>query len=81
MSDTQAIRELITSGAFAIFIDVCFVFSFLISFVRISQITGTALVICEVIASFGLIWGGKYMRNVFHSVRKAKEKSDKVWRM
>ena len=72
MSDTQAIRELITSGALAIFIDVCFVFSFLISFVRISQITGTALVICEVAASFGLIWGGKYMRNVFHSVRKAK---------
>jgi len=72
MSDTQAIRELITSGALAIFIDVCFVVSFLISFVRISQITGTALVICEVVASFGLIWGGKYMRNVFHSVRKAK---------
>mgnify|MGYP002834664903 CR=1 FL=1 len=72
MSDTQAIRELITSGALAIFIDIFFVVSFLFSFVRISQITGTALVIAEVLAAFGLVWGGKYMRNVFHSVRKAK---------
>jgi ATP-binding cassette subfamily B protein len=72
MSDTQAIRELITSGALAIFIDIFFVLSFLISFVRISHITGTALVVAEAIAAFGLIWGGKYMRSVFHSVRKAK---------
>ncbi|MDC0253735.1 ABC transporter ATP-binding protein/permease [Bacteriovoracales bacterium] len=72
MSDSQAIRELITSGALAIFIDIFFVVSFLFSFVRISQITGTALVIAEVLAAFGLVWGGKYMRSVFHSVRKAK---------
>lgn len=72
MSDTQAIRELITSGALAIFIDVFFVLSFLISFMRISHITGSALVVAEAIAVFGLIWGGKYMRSVFHSVRKAK---------
>ena len=72
MSDTQALRELLTSGAFGILIDVFFVFSFLFSFISINRFSGIFLGFTEVVVSFLLIWGGKFMRDVFHSVRKSK---------
>lgn len=72
MSDTQALRELVTSGAFGILIDVVFVFSFLINFVAINKVTGIFLAITELLAAILLIKGGSYMREVFNLVRKAK---------
>ena len=72
MSDTQALRELVTSGAFGILIDVFFVFSFLFSFLSINKISGIFLGASEIVVTILLIWGGKFMRDVFHSVRKSK---------
>lgn len=72
MSDTQALRELVTSGAFGIIIDIFFVFSFLFSFIEINKISGVFIGISELVVTILLIWGGKFMRDVFHSVRKSK---------
>lgn len=72
MSDTQALRELVTSGAFGIIIDIFFVFSFLFSFISINKFSGIFLGFSELVVTILLIWGGKFMRDVFHSVRKSK---------
>lgn len=72
MSDTMAIRELMTSGTFGILIDIFFVLACLISLVRINQVSGIFLAVTEVGVAILLIWGGKYMRKVFHDVRKSR---------
>jgi ATP-binding cassette subfamily B protein len=72
MSDTQALRELVTSGAFGILIDIFFVFSFLFSFISINKFSGIFLGFSELVVTLLLIWGGKFMRDVFHSVRTSK---------
>lgn len=70
MSDTDAVREVVGSGAFAIVIDVIFVFSCLIGFLRLNSTTGVALIIAEVAACLLLIKGSKIMANVFMEVRR-----------
>ena len=50
MSDTLSIRELITSGTFAILINIVFVVSYLISFIEINSFVGVILAIVEAIA-------------------------------
>ncbi|TDJ06204.1 MAG: ABC transporter ATP-binding protein [Deltaproteobacteria bacterium] len=72
MSDSQALRELVTSGAFGIIIDLFYVLSFLIGFIQLNKFSGIFLALVEVFVAILLIWGGKYMRDVFHSVRKSK---------
>ena len=72
MNDTEAFRELITSGTFGIFIDLFFVISCLISFLKINLISGGFLMVVEVLASIILIWLSKYMRAIFLSVRNAR---------
>jgi len=72
MSDSQALRELVTSGAFGIIIDLFYVLSFLVGFVQLNKFSGMFLAGVEVLVAILLIWGGKYMRDVFHSVRKSK---------
>lgn len=72
MNDTEAFRELITSGTFGIFIDLFFVVSCLISFLEINLISGGFLMGVEVLASIILIWLSKYMRAIFLSVRNAR---------
>lgn len=72
MSDTMAIRELMTSGTFGILIDIFFVLACLISLVRINQVSGTFLAVTEVGVAILLVWGGKYMRSVFHDVRQSR---------
>lgn len=72
MSDTMAIRELMTSGTFGILIDIFFVLACLISLVKINQVSGTFLAITEVGVAILLVWGGKYMRKVFHEVRQSR---------
>lgn len=71
MNDTEAFRELITSGTFGIFIDLFFVISCLVSFLKINLISGGFLMAIEVIASVSLIWLSKYMRAIYLSVRNA----------
>ncbi|RLA64777.1 MAG: hypothetical protein DRQ88_06760 [Epsilonproteobacteria bacterium] len=72
MSDSQALRELVTSGAFGIIIDLFYVFSFLVGFIQLNKFSGMFLAGVEILVAMLLIWGGKYMREVFHSVRKSK---------
>lgn len=72
MTDTESLRELVTSGTFGIIIDIFFVFSSLISFITLNQFAGITLGIVQVVACGLLIWGSKYMREVFLSVRKAR---------
>lgn len=72
MNDTEAIRELITSGTFGIFIDLSFVFSSLIAFVTIDERMGYSLGGSKVLAVLLLIWGSRYMRKIFLAVREAR---------
>ncbi len=72
MNDTESFRELITSGTFGIFIDLFFVVSCLVSFLKINLISGGFLMAMEVLASISLIWLSKYMRAIYLSVRNAQ---------
>ena len=72
MSDTQAIRELMTSGAMGIVMNIVFVGSCLIGFIQLDQFSGIIIGFAEVLASIGLIYVSKYMREVFHRVRAAR---------
>jgi ATP-binding cassette subfamily B protein len=72
MSDSMSLRELVTSGALGIIIDLFYVLFFLIGFIELNKFSGIFLAIVEVLVALGLIYGGKYMRTVFHQVRKSK---------
>ncbi|EQC51641.1 ABC transporter, ATP-binding protein [Bacteriovorax sp. DB6_IX] len=72
MTDTESLRELVTSGTFGIIIDIFFVFSSLVSFITLNKFAGVSLGIVQIGACLLLIWGSKYMREVFLSVRKAR---------
>lgn len=72
MNDTESFRELMTSGTFGIFIDVFFVISALVSFIFLNKVTGIFLSVAEVVAALLLIWGSRYMREVFMDVRKSR---------
>lgn len=70
MNDTDAVREVVSSGSFAIFIDIIFILSCLISFLQLNSTTGLALFIAEVLACLLLIKGSKVMANIFMDVRR-----------
>lgn len=70
MNDTDAVREIVSAGAFAIFIDVIFILSCLISFLQLNSTTGLALFIAEVVACWLLVKGSKFMAVVFMDVRR-----------
>lgn len=71
MNDTEAIRELVTSGSLNIFIDLFFIISCLISFIYLKKDLGGFVVLTEVLACFLLLWGSRKMRVVFLRVRHA----------
>lgn len=70
MNDTDAVREIVSAGAFAIFIDVIFILSCLISFLQLNSTTGLALFVAEVFACWLLVKGSKFMAVVFMDVRR-----------
>lgn len=72
MNDTESLRELMTSGTFGIFIDVFFVISCLISFITLNKVSGFFLSGFEVLAALLLIWGSRYMRDIWMQVRKSR---------
>lgn len=72
MSDTMAIRELMTSGTFGILIDIFFVLACLIALVKINFVSGVFLSVTEVGVALLLIFGSRYMRKVFHDVRQSR---------
>lgn len=78
MSDTEAIRDLITSGSFGIFIDLCFVASCLVGFITLHKFTGFFISGAEIIATILLIWGSQLMRDIFMRLRNAQAKVNRV---
>ena len=78
MSDTEAIRDLIASGSFAIFIDLSFVVSCLIGFITLQKFTGFFIAGTEVIATVLLIWGSQLMRDQFMKLRNSQAKVNRV---
>jgi ABC-type multidrug transport system fused ATPase/permease subunit len=70
MNDTDAVREVVSSGSFAIFIDIIFILSCLLSFLQLNSTTGLVLFVAEVIACLLLIKGSKFMAIVFMDVRR-----------
>lgn len=71
MNDTDAVREVVSSGSFAIFIDIIFIFSCLLSFLKLNSSTGLLIFTAEVLACLLLIKGSKLMASVFMEVRRS----------
>jgi len=78
MSDTEAIRDLITSGSFGIFIDLCFVISCLVGFISLHQFSGFFISGSELLATILLIWGSRLMRDIFMRLRNSQAKVNRV---
>lgn len=70
MNDTDAVREVVSSGSFAIFIDLIFILSCLVSFLQLNSTTGISLFLAEVIACFLLLRGSRAMGVIFMDVRR-----------
>jgi ATP-binding cassette subfamily B protein len=70
MSDTEALRELISSGAFGVFIDFSFIISCLISFLTLNTKSGLAFIALEIIVCGFLIYGSKYLAKLYVVIRK-----------
>ena len=70
MSDTDAVREIVSSGSFSIFIDIIFILSCLISFLQLNSTTGLSLFIAEILACILLLQGSKVMAKIFMEVRR-----------
>jgi len=70
MSDTEAVKELITSGCFALLIDIVFVISCLAGFLKLNSKIGLSLFMIELGACLLLLWGSRAMAKIFNEVRK-----------
>ena len=78
MTDTEAIRDLITSGSFGIFIDLCFVISCLVGFISLHAPSGFVISLAEFLATIALLWGSRLMRDVFMKLRNSQAKVNRV---
>jgi ATP-binding cassette subfamily B multidrug efflux pump len=78
MNDTDAVREVVSSGSFAIFIDIIFILSCLVSFLQLNSTTGLSLFIAEIVACLLLIKGSKVMAEVFIEVRRITSQMARV---
>ena len=72
INDTEALRELVTSGTFGILIELFFVISCLVGFIQMNKTTGWGMTIFLVLTTGALIWGSKYMRTIFLKVRNSR---------
>lgn len=70
MNDTDAVREIVSSGSFGIFFDIIFILSSLISFLQLNSTTGLSIFLAEIFAVFLLVKGSKAMVKIFMEVRK-----------
>jgi ABC-type multidrug transport system fused ATPase/permease subunit len=70
MNDTDAVREIVSSGSFGIFIDIIFILSCLISFLQMNSTTGFSLFLAEILAVFLLVKGSKVMATLFMDLRR-----------
>ena len=74
MNDTQAFRELLTSGTLSIIMNIIFVISCVIGFIKLDVFSGSIISIAQVFATLILLYGSKYMRDIFHKVRSTRAK-------
>ena len=72
MNDTQAFRELLTSGALSIIISIVYVISCIVGFIDMDFFMGGTIAFFQVVATIALIYGSKYMRDIFHKVRASR---------
>ena len=72
MSDTESIKELVSSGALGVLIDIAFVITCLGSFISLNTFSGIFLTAIEILAIFFLFWISKKMRIIFLEVRKSR---------
>ena len=72
MSDTQSFRELMTSGTLGILINLVYVISCLIGFITLDLYVGSVIGLAQILATIALIYGSKYMRDIFHRVRQSR---------
>lgn len=70
MNDTDAVREIVSSGSFGIFIDIIFILSSLVSFLELNSTTGLSLFMAEIFACLLLLKGSKIMARIFMDVRR-----------
>jgi len=70
MSDTDAIKEVVGSGSFGIFVDLIFVISSLISFLTFNSKAGVFVFLAEILVILALFKGSKWMATIFGEVRK-----------
>lgn len=78
MSDAEALRELVTSGVFGLFIDLFFVLSAFVAMIRMDHFLGGSIFIVELLVSLLLIWGSRYMRKVFMEIRTERGKLSSI---
>jgi ATP-binding cassette subfamily B multidrug efflux pump len=78
MSDTESIRDLISSGSFGIFIDLCFVVSCLVGFIQLQKFTGLFIAGPEIVATVLLLWGSQLMRDMFMRLRNSQAHVNRV---
>ncbi len=71
MNDSEAIRELMSSGTMGIFIDLVFIISLMISFIKLNTTSGIFIFIAEICAAGLLMWGSRWMASIFYKVRQA----------
>lgn len=78
MSDTESIRELVSSGSFGIFIDLSFVASCLVGFIVMHKFMGIFIAVSEILATILLIWGSRLMRDLFMKLRNSQAQVNRV---
>lgn len=78
LNDTDAIREMVSSGGFGLFIDLTFVISCLWGFIHIHPFTGYFIGGVEILATVALLWGSQLMRAKFLQLRNAQAKVNRV---
>ena len=78
LNDTDALREMVSSGGFSLLVDLAFVISCLWGFIQIQPFTGYFVSGVEVLATFILLWGSKLMRSKFLELRNAQAKVNRV---
>ena len=72
VNDTESVRELMTSGTFGIILNAFFIMTSLVSFVAINERLGLFLAVFLLTSSIALFWSSRYIREIFHAVRKAR---------
>jgi len=78
MNDTEAIRELVTSGAIEIVIDLFFILSCFIGFFTIHLSSGLILIFAEVVICILLYFGSLKMAKIYTGVRKGQAHLSRV---